>query len=332
MSRRIAILIADGFADSGLSIALDVFRAANAIVELRDKPPPFELVVASATGGRVRAASGLVIESTRAVARLRADVWLLPGFWMKRSEALDALLAREDVRRLARALRSAHARGAIVGSACAGSFVLAEAGLLDGREATTTWWLADEFARRYPKVKLVRDAALVVGRRLLTGGAVFAQADVAMHLVGRLAGPAVARTCADALLLDTHASQAPYMAAQHLRASDPVVAKAERWVRHHLSEPFSMAQLAQHAGVSQRTLARRLQAAVGLGPMAFVQRMRTDEAVLLLQTSPLSLEEISARVGYAEASTLSRLIRRETRTSAQEIRRRGRSPRSGAGA
>ena len=124
------------------------------------------------------------------------------------------------------------------------------------------------------------------------------------------------------LLLDTHPSQAPYMASQQLRANDALVEKAERWVRAHLAEAFAVAALAKHVGVSPRTLARRLHAAVGLSPIAFVQRLRVEAAVLLLQTSSLSLEEIGARVGYGDASTLSRLIRRETRTSARELRRR----------
>jgi AraC-like DNA-binding protein len=100
-----------------------------------------------------------------------------------------------------------------------------------------------------------------------------------------------------------------------------MVRQAERWVRAHIAEPFEMASLAKHVGTSPRTLARRLNAAVGLSPIAFVQRVRVESAVLLLQTSKHSLEEISARVGYSDASTLSRLVRRETQVSPQAFRR-----------
>ena len=322
MQRRVAILIVDGFTDSGLSIALDVLRAANSVAQRDGRSAPFAIEVVSPDGGPVRAGSGLTLDGTRPARGLRADVWVVPGFWIESPPELERLLERADVKRMVRAIARAYAGGAVVASSCAGAFLLADAGLLDGREATTTWWLAERLVLRRPRVKLAPDAALVRGRRVVTGGAVFAQADVALHLVARFAGPTVARRCADLLLLDTHASQAPYMAAQHLRASDPVAERAERFVRSHLSESFTIAALAKHIGVSPRTLARRLHAAVGLGPIAFVQRLRVEAAVRLLETSPLSLEEIAERVGYADASTLSRLIRRETNATAQELRRR----------
>jgi transcriptional regulator GlxA family with amidase domain len=200
--------------------------------------------------------------------------------------------------------------------------LLADAGILDDRNATTTWWLAEHLARRRPRVHVHPGAALVVERRILTAGAVFAQADVALHLVSRFGGPSLARQCADVLLLDVHASQAPYMAAQTLRSNEPIVQRAERWVRSHLAEPFDVSTLARNSGTSARSLARKLGAAVGLSPIAFVQRLRVESAVMMLETSALSLEEICIRVGYSDASTLSRLIRRETGASPREFRRR----------
>ena len=323
MPCRVDILIVDGFADSGLSIALDVLRTANAVVAYQDKPRPFEVQVRSPSGGPVRAASGMMLSHTQAPGPAGADVTLLPGIWTERPQDLALLLARPDVQQVVQAAAEAYKQGGIVASACGGAFLLAEAGLLNGRRATTTWWLADELARRYPRVKVDVQAALVVGRRVVTAGAVFAQADVVLHLVARFAGPDVARRCANLLLLDGHGSQAPYMAAQHLRANDPVVEQAERWVRAHLADGFGVATLAQRLGVSQRTLSRRLQGALGLSPIAFIQRLRVETAVQLVTTTALSLDEISRRVGYGNASTLSRLIRRETRASAQELRRRG---------
>lgn len=324
MQQRVAILVVDGFADSGLSIALDVLRAANAIVRRKGAPAPFHIEVVTALGGPVQAASGMVLQNTRAVARLKADIIMVPGIWAEHPGELQRVLARTDTRRLVRAIAAAHARGALVASSCAGAFLLADAAILDGRQATTSWWLAAELQQRRPRVKIIADAALVVGRHVVTGGAVFAQADVALHIVGRFAGPAIARQCAKLLLLDTHASQAPYMAAQHLRSNDPVVEKAERWIRTHLADAFDITALAKHVGASARTLARRLHASVGMGPIAYVQHLRVQAAVLMLETSALSLAEISQRVGYESASTLSRLIRRETKASAQELRRRTR--------
>ena len=234
----------------------------------------------------------------------------------------DAALEREDVRHLVRAVASGHARGAIVGAACSGAFLLAEAGVLDGRQATTTWWLAPHLKRRRPQVTVSAEKALVVDGRVLCAGAVFAQADLALHLVSRFAGPTVARRCSDLLLLDRHASQAPYMAVRHLASNEPTVRRAEAWVRAHLAERFDVAAVARHAGTSPRTLARRLTEAVGVSVIGFVQRVRVETATHLLETTRLSLGEISARVGYDDPNTLRRLIERETKTSPREVRRR----------
>lgn len=323
--REVAIVVADGVTDSGLAVTLDVLRAASAIVVRAGKPPPFRPVVASPRGGTVRAASGLAIGGTRPASRAvaAADLVLVPGLWIEGPGELDGVLARADLALTMRAIERAHGRGALIGASCAGTFLVAGTGLLDGRRATTTWWLAGELRRRHPAIEVVESEALVVDERLITAGAVFAVADLALHLVARFAGPAVARQTARALLLDRHPSQAPYMALRHLRTDDAVVRRAEAWARAHLAEGFDVATLARRAGASARTLARRLDAALGLSPIGFVQRLRVEAAVHLLETSRLSLDEISARVGYADTNTLRRLVRRDTGLSPRDVRRRG---------
>ena len=323
MPREVAILVADGVTDSGLSVTLDVVRAASAIVVRAGKPPPFRAVVASPRGGTVRAASGLAIAGTRPASRAAAaDIVLVPGIWIEDPDELDGVLARADVALMMRAIERAHRGGALIGASCSGTFFVARTGLLDRRRATTTWWLARELRRRHPAIEVVESQALVVDDRLITAGAVFAVADLALHLVARFAGPAVARQTARALLLDRHPSQAPYMALRYLKTDDAVVRRAEAWARAHLADGFDIATLARRAGASPRTLARRLDAALGLSPIGFVQRLRVETAIHLLETSRLSLDEISARVGYADANTLRRLVRRDTGLSPRDVRRR----------
>jgi transcriptional regulator GlxA family with amidase domain len=325
VQREIAILIANGFTDSGLSITLDVFRCANSLARRAGREVPFKVSVVSAHGGKVRAASGLTLSPTRSVrAAARADAVLAPGFWVEDAAAMDAALERKDMRRLIGALRSAHARGAVVGSSCGGTFLLAEAGALDGLAGTTAWWLAPHLKQRRPKVQVDAARALIVQGHVVSAGAVFAQADLALYLVSRFAGPSLARRCARVLLLDVHPSQAPYMAIGYLSSSDPSVHRAEAWVREHLAEDFDIAVLARRVGTSPRTLARRLSAAVGLSPIGFVQRLRVEAAVQLLRTTRLSLEEIGPKVGYSDANALRRLIRRETNSTPRELRRAAR--------
>lgn len=318
---RVVILVADGFTDSGLSIALDILRTANAIAVHAGRAAPFAIDVASARGGSVRAASGMELTATAQLSyATRAAAVLVPGIWAEDAREIDAALERAAVRTLIAAIVKAHARGALIGSSCAGAFLLAEAGLLDGRECTTTWWLAPHLQKRRPAARVSAERALVVDGRVISAGAVFAQADLALHLVTRVAGPATARLCSRLLLLDAHSSQAPYMAINQLTTNDEVVCRAEAWVRRHLAEDFAIATLGRAVGVSPRTLARRLTAAVGLSPIGFVQRLRVEAAVHLLETTRLSVEEISARVGYRDANTLRRLVRRETKSSPRELR------------
>jgi transcriptional regulator GlxA family with amidase domain len=318
---RVAILVAHGFTDSGLALALDVFRTANALARRTRRTAPFQIRVLSSTR-RVRAASGMTVGPTSPLSSAsRADLLLVPGYWVETADDMNAILVRADVQKLVAATRAAFRRGAIVSSSCGGAFLLADAGILDHRIATTTWWLAPQLQARCPSATIESDKALVVDGRLVTAGAVFAQADLALHIVARECGPTVSRAVARVLLLSTHASQAAFMAVHQLAANDPTVRRAEAWVRARIDRSFSVVEMARAAGTSPRTLSRRLAKAVGLTPIGFVQRLRVEHAVHLLETTALSLDEVSARVGYGDASALRRVIRKHVKVSPRELRR-----------
>jgi transcriptional regulator GlxA family with amidase domain len=330
MEKRVAVLVADGFTDSSLGITLDILRTANALAVRKGNSPAFRVDVAAARPGLVRAASGLRLEVKRSAAiSARADIVLVSSLWVEDPSHIDAALLRYDVRRIVHAVKVAHERGALVGAGCSAAFVLAEAGLLDELEATTAWWLAPHLKRRHPHINVNAERSLVVQGRVLCAGAVLAQADLALYLVSRFLGPVIARRCSSLLLLDTHTSQAPYMAVRHLAANDPTVQRAERWVRAHLADHFDVPTLAKAVGTSPRTLARRLTGALGTSTIGFVQRLRAEAAIHLLETTQMSLSEISGRVGYSDPNALSRLIDRETNASPREIRRRRRAPLAG---
>ncbi len=310
MPKRVGVLVLDQVTDSGVSVAFDVLRAANAISTRAGRLPPFQVEALSPDGRPVTSAAGLVLGVHGDFRRaLRCDVLLVPGCWMERPEQLEDYLARADVDVCCDLLRRAQRRGLVLGASCSGVFIFAKAGLLDGREATTTWWIGPEMRRRFPAVQLDETRSLIREGKLLTAGAVFAMADLALALVADAGGPTLARQVMRVLLLDGHATQGPYMALNQLATEEPV-RQAEAWARKHLSESFSIAQLARAVGVSQRTLARRLDESLGLSPIAFVQRLRVETAAQLLETTRSSVEEVAARVGYADAGTVRRLLRR----------------------
>jgi transcriptional regulator GlxA family with amidase domain len=202
--------------------------------------------------------------------------------------------------------------------------VLGAAGVLDGGPATTTWWLAKHFARRFPAVEVRVDSMVVAHRRIVTAGSAFAHADLMLALLARASGPSLARLVARFLVVDERPSQARYMIADHLRADDAALRRAERHVRDNLHRRVSVEEMAQKAGTSSRTLARRMHERLGTTPLRFVQQIRVERAVHLLETSALSVEAVAAEVGYADPAAFRRILRRATGRSPREHRPRAR--------
>lgn len=320
---RVAIAVGPGFTDSGVSIALDVLRTANAILSRQGRAPRFEVTVCSADGRPVASAAGLRVEALkRFVDAARAHVLFVPGTWFETEGEVLGWLETKAFRSMVELVRRAHARGAQVLGSCSGTFVLGRAGLLDGLAATTSWWLARAFARSCPLVQLDPTRALIAHPRIATAGAVFAQADLSLHLVRMTAGPQLASLVTKYLLLDEHAGQAPYMALSQLVSGDEVLEHAERWLRSHLSEALDLPALCRAIGTSPRTLSRRVQTALSTSPARWVGRLRAEEATRLLETSRDSVERVAERVGFGSAATLRRELLALLGASPRAVRRR----------
>jgi transcriptional regulator GlxA family with amidase domain len=306
---KVAVVEIDGCMPSSAAITHDVMAIANRISATAKRAVPFEVKTVRCGPRRSRA-------------RLHGtELVILPGLGTWSANELDAKLKSSACRRAGDGLVEAFNSGAVLAASCASTFLLAETGLLDGRRATTTWWLAPLFRLRYPEVELVGDRMVVTDWPIATGGAAMAQMDLMLAVVGRFAGPRLARACANYLLLDERRSQAPFMAITYLAAQDPRIAKAEKWVRDNIARDFAMEELAAAVALAPRTFARRIAATCGVSPIQFVQRIRIETSRYLLETTRLSVEEIARQVGYAEPSTLRRLIRRDTKHSPGHFRR-----------
>jgi transcriptional regulator GlxA family with amidase domain len=293
---------------SSAAITHDVMATANQISGAAKRALPFG-VTTMRCGPR------------RNSSKLRGtDLVIVPGLGTASADQLGVKLRGPACRRAADLLVEAFEAGATLAASCASTFLLAETGLLDGRRATTTWWLAPLFRQRYPKVELVADRMVVADWPVATGGAAMAQMDLMLAIVGKFAGPKLASACANYLLLDERRSQVPFMAINYLTSQDPKIAKAERWVRDNIARDFTMEELAEAVALAPRTFARRVAATCGVSPIQFVQRIRLETARYLLETTRVSVEEIARQVGYAEPSTLRRLIRRDTRHSPGHFR------------
>ena len=201
-----------------------------------------------------------------------------------------------------------------VASNCTGAFLLAAAGLLDGREATTHWGFSNQFRERFPAVDLRPEKLVTVGGPVACAGGGMAWWDLGVYLVERLAGAQVARELAKAFVIDAgRTSQAPYSALQARRYhSDSVVLGLQDWVEGHFREAVSVADLATRARLSERSLLRRFRQATGDTPTTYLQLLRIEEARRLLESSQDGLDAITRAVGYEDVSSFSRLFRKQT--------------------
>jgi len=307
---RIGLAVRDGCFSSAVSSMLDIWRTADGVrAQVDASIPPLEVVVAGARR-RVTGTGGLTIAATRTLRELDdLDLVVIPAVGTMTGPEVEASLGSGDGRAVVRAVAALDTSRVRVAGACTGVFPLAEAGVLDGREATTTWFLAPYFRSRYPRVAVDLDRMVVPDGPFLTAGAAFAHIDLAMTVLSGVS-PQLAGHVARLLLIDDRTSQAAYVSYELLNHDDPVVLAFERHVRAHLDEPFSVAGTAAAIGASRRTLERRTRQVLGVTPLDIVQRLRVERANHLRRTTDLSTDVIARRVGYASAETLRALRRR----------------------
>lgn len=319
---RLALLALDGVFDTGLTVLMDTFAMANELSALQGAAEtPFEVRI---TGVRpeIRTGLGLTLAPEPASAIGQPD-WtpdwvVVPAPGVRDPAALAAALGRDEAREAAARLRDWYAEGINVAGACIGTFLVAESGLLDGHDATTTWSLSPLFRQRYPKVRLDDSRMIAVSGRLVTAGAAMGHLDLALWLMRRQS-PELAALVARFMLIDRRPSQAKYMIPDFLAHADPLVERFERWARQHLSEGFSLEAATRALAVTPRTLQRRTEAVLGKSPLAFFQDLRVQRAEHLIALGH-DLGHVAAEVGYADAATLRNLLRRRLGRGVRELR------------
>jgi transcriptional regulator GlxA family with amidase domain len=213
---------------------------------------------------------------------------------------------------LAIALREAHQRGARIVSLCTGAFVLAAAGILDGRTATTHWMHAADLARRYPSIDVRADVLYVDERNVLSSAGKTAALDLCIHLVRRDLGATAANRIARQLVVPAHrrGGQAQFITPPRGPRSASEVASTLEWAKAHLDQPLTVGQLAGHARLSTRQFARRVYAEVQTGPLGWLNQERVWRAQELLERTDASVEEIAVNCGMGTAATLRHHFRR----------------------
>lgn len=315
---RVDVLALDGVFDLGLSAVLDAFQTANELIRISRLSVPFFEVKIVGVRKAIKTSQGLSVP-VHAVDTRVPDCVVVPAIGYKMPEPLEAALARPDVRDATVVLQQWDGRCASMTAACIGTFVLAESGLLDRQRATTTWWLAPLFRKRYPKVLVDESNMIVKSGRFVTAGAALSHMDLALWLV-RGVSPQLASLTARYLIADSRPSQSVYALTDHLIHSDPIVQRFENWARANLRDGFSLDDAARAVGSSKRTLARHIERVLGKTPLSYFQSLRVERAVHLLKTSSASVDDVAERVGYSDGTTLRALLRRQVNLGIREIR------------
>lgn len=322
-------LVFDGVADGPLGMALDIVAAAERVVRgglvagIPYRAQNWRQRVLSVDGAPVRTSAGrtLAVDGALTMRSVRAgDVIAVPGLGAISERLLVVMLQREDIQRGAALLTRAAAKHAVVAGSCSATFVLAHSGVLDGKQATTTWWLRGAFAKCFPDVELCVEKMVVASRGVFTAGAAFAHADLMLAILAHAHSAALAQRVAQYLVLDHRESQSRYMVMEHLRTQHPALLRLESFLLARLAVQVSIQEMAQAIGTSPRTLARIVKEALGTTPQRWSQRLRVARARLLLESTEFSIEAIAARVGYADAAAFRRVFQREMGLSPSALR------------
>jgi transcriptional regulator GlxA family with amidase domain len=327
---RIAILAYEACMGTQVFAVADALLVATQLAHAlskRNNPAvdaPFDVQVVGLVGKSVRVAGGIDVGVQRP--RGVYDLLIVPGLqvsqlgnWQARLAPLQAELTF---------IKKTFARGTPVASVCIGAFLLAQAGLLDGRRVTTAWLFAQDLAAYCPGAQVSVDAVLIEDGAVTTTGAVSSAFDLAIHIIKNRLGARLATTTARVALLQApRTSQLPYVDDALVTVDtavqrDTFSNRVKQWLNQRLALPYTLDGLAQAFHVSGRTLLRRMKAETGQTPLALLQQARVIQAKHLLSTTVYSVAHITQEVGYSDVATFSRLFATLTGETPAKYRRR----------
>lgn len=305
----------------------DMFRAAGRdwgyIVDGAPGPAAIDARIVSRDGAAIEAANGIKITPHAGLPEESVpDLICIPELTIPPGQPLEGLFTREI-----EWLRQSYAAGAMLATACSGAMMLAEAGLLDGGEATTHWAYGDIMRTRYPKITVRTQRALVMageGQRIVMAGAGTSWLDLVLYLVARLVDLETAMQLARIYLIDWHQiGQQPFARLARTRqVDDALIARCQVWIADHYHEPAPVAAMTRLSGLAERSFKRRFELATGMAPLEYVLTLRLEEAKQMLEKSDEPIESIANQVGYEDAGFFSRLFRRHVGLTPAQYRKR----------
>lgn len=281
--------------------------------------PKFSVRLATPDGQTIRCLNNIVLQADCAFDAISdAQIVLVPSI----GGDVEKTLARNP--ELVECLRKQYDAGVQIASNCTGAFFLAEAGLLEGRKATTHWAHAERFRKRYPNVNLIPEQLVTADGPIFCSGGGHSWFDLGLHFIELYIDHETAIESAKAMVIDSgRESQLSYFSLnQNKYHNDEAIKAIQEWIDQHYAEDFSLAWLAEEKAMSPRTLIRRFKSATGESPLAYLQTVRIEMAKRLLETSRQTIAEITQNVGYEDVSSFSKMFKRKVGLSPREYRGR----------
>jgi len=317
----VTVVLLDGGLPSTSMAPLEIFSCAGTLwgMLMGTAPEPrFRVRTATIDGLKTRNFVPVMLEPTTSLAEVGdTDLVVVPTAGMNLGQA------RDDHARVIDWLARRAGNTAMAGI-CTGATLLAAAGLLEGRNATTHWAVVDQARSLYPSVDWKADRFVTEAGNVFCGGGLYASIDLSLYLVEHFCGHEVAVQTAKALLLETPRIWQSAYAAQPPRSAhdDEPIRRAQQWLFEHFREPIDLDALAAQVGMSPRNFARRFKTATGAAPLAYVHRLRIDTARHYLENAQRSVQDISLAVGYEDVAFFRALFRRHTGATPREYRAR----------
>jgi AraC family transcriptional regulator, transcriptional activator FtrA len=296
-AHRVVVLVLEPVPTFEVGVAAEAFALARPELDV----PWYEFEMCAEAPGELEAVGGFAVRVRRGLDAVDgADTVIVPGAGDVRAKPHASVVAT---------LRAAHATGARLVSICSGAFVLAAAGLLDGREAATHWRYAELLAARFPRVRVRADALYLDGGDVLTSAGTAAGIDLCLHLIRNDHGADVANAVARRMVVAPQrgGGQAQFVEAPvSTSVDDDPVGRAMEWALERLAEPIAVGDLARAAYMSTRNFARRFSAATGTSPARWLLEQRLQASLPLLESSDLPIEEVGRRVGFPSPAAFRR--------------------------
>ena len=326
MAYEIVLVAFDECVGLSLHGPADLFSTANSITQMQGGTAKlFNTKIISFDGRNVLSSNGHEIVVDGDFSKIVSPaVIMLPGFsaeslkeFNNKLNSLDQLIqkipkyAKEDV---------------LMAATCTGTLLLGKSGMLDGKSATTTWWLQEFYQELFPKVELNTNEILVEDGHCITSAAGASSLDLTLHIIAKFAGPHLSRECAKYLMIDNdRLSQRTYSTQWHLKTRDPLIEKADAWIRNNLQSSCKVNELADHLGVSARTLLRRFQKQQGMTPQEYIQDTKMDQAKFLLESSDYTVGAVAQQCGFSDENAFRRSFTQKVQLSPVKYRKKFKS-------